>query len=757
MLVVSVAAVGILSAQAPGNAGDATTATPSIVPTAHLPIPSSAADAWIVPDETSTVPMAWRQLGQAARAIADGAPAEALRAIDVAGLAGTPLAPYALYYKGLALAALDRTDEAVRVLDDARSASKATALAQDVAFRRAAIAEARGDAPAALRAYQQAFEVATRDRDILLAAIVRVAKAADDRDAAFSAARRLFYEYPASALVADVRTVVDESRAQLEPARVIEFFKLDLARGEQLFGMRKYDEAREQFLALQSIASGDTRELVELRIAECDYFEKRYRSAADRLTPYLEGASRAAEARFFYLSSLRGLGRHDEYVRQARQLVADFPDSTWSEDTLNNLATHFILVDDDAAALDVFGEIVERFPRGRHAERASWKLGWAAYREKRDDETIAVFERAALASPRSDYRPAWVYWAGRAHERRGERALAMQRYEVVAYDYLNSYYGRLAARRLTAAGRVPGRLTAPLVAPATLTTIPVEVPPATQARIRALLAANLVDDAVAEIQHAQRTAGASPVLDATHAWALNRRGDLRRAITIMKRAYPQYLTADGERVADEIQRVIFPVEYWPLIRKYATQRDLDPYMVAALISQESTFQPDARSAAKAVGLMQVLPSTGRRLARAERIPRFSPAKLTDPEVNVRLGTRYFAGLVDRFGGAHFALASYNAGESRVVRWQNDKPGVEREEFIDDIPFPETQNYVKKILGTVDDYRRLYADAQAARDAARSSDSAVKASSATKGQVKTAPAKKAPPKKAPRKKVPPGRG
>ena len=642
-------------------------------------------------------------------------------------------------------------------MDDARSAAKGMALAQDVAAARGAIAEARGDASGALRAYQQALDVATRDRDTLLASIVRVASAAGDRDAAFSAARHLFYEHPASERVADVRAVVDESRLLLEPARVIELFKLDLARGEQLFAMRKYDEAREQFTALLSLASGDSRELADLRIAECDYFAKRYQSAADRLTPYLEQASRQAEARFFYLSSLRGLGRHDEYVRRARALVADFPDSTWSEDALNNLATHFILVDEDAMALDVFRDIVERYPSGRHAERASWKLGWAAYRDKRDEETIAVFERAALAAPRSDYRPAWVYWAGRAHERLGQRTLALQRYEVVAYDYLNSYYGRLAARRLTAAGRVAGRLTAPLVAPATLTTIPVEVPPATQARIRALLAADLADDAVAEIQHAQRTVGTSPALDATHAWALNRRGELRRAITIMKRAYPQYLTADGERVADEIQRVIFPVEYWPLIRKYSTQRDLDPFMVAALISQESTFQADAKSAANAWGLMQVLPSTGRRLARAERIPRFSTAKLTDPEINVRLGTRYFAGLVSRFGGAHFALASYNAGESRVVRWQGDKPGVEREEFIDDIPFPETQNYVKKILGTVDDYKRLYANAPAVNGAARTSGSAVKTSSATKGQSTKAPAKKAPARKAPRKKVPPGRG
>jgi soluble lytic murein transglycosylase len=128
--------------------------------------------------------------------------------------------------------------------------------------------------------------------------------------------------------------------------------------------------------------------------------------------------------------------------------------------------------------------------------------------------------------------------------------------------------------------------------------------------------------------------------------------------------------------------------------------------MAALISQESTFTPDVRSSATAVGLMQLIPATGRRYAAKLGI-RFSSAVLTNPETNIRLGMRYFRDLMDRFGGAHFALASYNAGEHRVARWITERPGFTQDEFIDDIPFQETQNYVKRILGTADDYRRLY--------------------------------------------------
>ena len=81
--------------------------------------------------------------------------------------------------------------------------------------------------------------------------------------------------------------------------------------------------------------------------------------------------------------------------------------------------------------------------------------------------------------------------------------------------------------------------------------------------------------------------------------------------------------------------------------------------------------------------------------------------MTEPTVNVRIGMEYFADLVGRFGAPHFALASYNAGESKVAKWQREKPGLPQDEFIDDIPYPETQNYVKRILGTAEDYRRVY--------------------------------------------------
>jgi soluble lytic murein transglycosylase len=149
--------------------------------------------------------------------------------------------------------------------------------------------------------------------------------------------------------------------------------------------------------------------------------------------------------------------------------------------------------------------------------------------------------------------------------------------------------------------------------------------------------------------------------------------------------------------------------------------------------------------------MQLLPSTGRQYAKMLHLPRFSISMLTTAEPNIKMGTAYFADLVKQFGGAHFALATYNAGPGRVSKWIASKPGLERDEFIDDIPFPETQNYVKRILGTADDYRRLYPPDAPAADtdalpavADAASSSTAKAAAATPAKKKAAtPAKKKP--------------
>ena len=134
---------------------------------------------------------------------------------------------------------------------------------------------------------------------------------------------------------------------------------------------------------------------------------------------------------------------------------------------------------------------------------------------------------------------------------------------------------------------------------------------------------------------------------------------------------------------------------------------LDPALVAAVIWQESTFDPEAVSGAGARGLMQIMPPTGRELARKLGI-KYHIDVLHDPDRGIELGTRYLKRMIDGFGGrVDKALAAYNAGPNRVSSWTRARPGQGAEEFIEGIPFQETRNYVMTILANREHYRRIY--------------------------------------------------
>jgi soluble lytic murein transglycosylase len=148
----------------------------------------------------------------------------------------------------------------------------------------------------------------------------------------------------------------------------------------------------------------------------------------------------------------------------------------------------------------------------------------------------------------------------------------------------------------------------------------------------------------------------------------------------------------------------YPLKYDDWIRKYSRTNGVDPYTVMGLIHQESYFNAKAKSAVGATGLMQLMPATGRELAGRFHI---SP-HLDNPETNIRLGTAHFKMLVNLFNGSNdLAIASYNAGQGRVLQWRRAAPGKPMDEFIEAIPFRETRTYVKHVVMLASTYKRMY--------------------------------------------------
>ncbi len=677
----------------PGRTG--TVVPVKLSPTAHPPVPAELSSMWLVPAQGAKLSPALSNFVRGVKLIEEDDDAAAgLPLVGNTRLAATAVADYAKYYTGLALMKLKRYAEADGVLGDLALSQIDGHLPEDAAFLQAQVREAQKDDKGAVVIYES---LVTRKLARPQLAWLRLGLAAEraGRPArSVEALQRAYYDYPATAEADQAGAELDRQDVDVDAVLAPK----ELARAERLFQARRWAGAKASYASVRPFLNGVDRDRVAMRMAAADIALGRHRDGRDALRPLLEGPL-AEEANFHVVTATRGLGLKADHRRLARAYIEQFPTSPFAEETLNNLASAHIVDDEDAEADAIFREMLVRYPAGRFADRAAWKAGWTAYREGRFTEALQYFDKGSAQFPRSDYRPSWLYWSGRAAQQAGDVETGTARLRLAATDYHNSYYGRLAVARLKDAR---GSAIAPTLQK---TKAAVDIP--TASRIATLLSVGLNRQAMDELQYAQRIWGDSPQLQATIALTHRRLGNVRAGINAMKRAYPQYLAAGGETLPTPILQVIFPVDYWALLQKYSKQRGLDPFLVAALVAQESNFDAGIRSHANAYGLMQILPSTGRQYARKLGVRPFSTRRLTEAEVNVRLGTDIFADSIKKFGGVHFALAAYNAGDGRVVRWQREKPGLPQDEFIDDIPFPETQNYVKRILGTAEDYRYLY--------------------------------------------------
>ena len=681
----------------PGRAGTGTPA--KLSPTAHPPVPNDLSAMWLVPAQSAKLGPAMTNFVRGVRLLEeDDKPAAALPLVSDGALSTTPVADYARYYTGLTLVKLDRYAEAASVFADLSARQIDGHLPEDASFQLAAIRETQKDYKGAVAVYESLVLKKLAQPQLAWLHLGLAAELAGQPMRSIEALQRAYYDFPTTAEADQAGQALDKQDVDLEAP----FAAKELTRAETLFQARRWTGARQSYDRVKSFVAGDERDRILIRIAATEIALGRHREGRDALRPYMSGPF-AEEANFHFVAATRGLKLRDEHIALSHAFVEKYPNSAFAEEVLNNLASAYIIDDQDDEADKVFREILNRYPAGRFTERAAWKAGWWAYRQGQFTDALQYFDRGAAQFPRSDYRPSWLYWSARAAQQAGDIETGIARLRLTATDYHNSYYGRLAVKRLE--GERGGAAIAPTLQrqPLTSTAIP------TAGRIAALLSVGLNREAMSELQYAQRVWGDSAQLQATIALTHKRLGNVRAGINAMKRAYPQYLAAGGETLPSEILKVIFPVDYWPLLQKYSKERNLDPYVVAALVAQESNFDPVVRSHANAYGLMQVLPSTGRGYARRLGVKPFSAKRLTEAEINVRIGTQIFADTIRKFGGVHFALAAYNAGDSRVVQWQREKPGLPQDEFIDDIPFPETQNYVKRILGTAEDYRYLYSD------------------------------------------------
>jgi len=491
-----------------------------------------------------------------------------------------------------------------------------------------------------------------------------------------------------------------------------------MSRAAAFYDARKWREARSESERLLPKVGGRDRELVQLRIARC----RVQRGAGPKTLASLKLTDPELDAeRLYALSQEERSRKHEDKMLAAiEQAVERAPRSRWAEEALFAAGNYFWILLDRARAASYYERLVARFPAGRNVISAHWRLTWVAYLDQRA-EAGSLFEEHLRRFPGSLYTENALYWLGRVAERTGNLAYARSCYLKSVERFPQTYFGAQSATRLQAIGTEPtepAELLALLSAPSPLPSLDAPIPPAAADRwARALALRSIAFDASAELElRTAYSATGSPRLLWEAARSALDAGRYGPAMLAVRQVFPQLEARKFEDVPVEVWRIVYPLPYESSLRAHADRHEVDPMLVAGLIRQESIFQADAVSRAGAIGLMQVLPKTGKKLARREKI-KYNRKKLYEPEYNLRLGTLYLADLVRTLGSYESALAAYNAGEDRVALWKGERNYEEAAQFVESIPFTETREYVQIVLRNADVYRRIY-DGQPARASGR---------------------------------------
>ena len=462
---------------------------------------------------------------------------------------------------------------------------------------------------------------------------------------------------------------------------------------------------------------------------------------AEVLYKKLLGSNPEAALRLRMLTKLSDLylsiRKRNEAIPLLEQIARDYPENPEAPKALYQIGQVLWNRHDNAQALDYFKQIMERYPTSSYVERsqyaagdiyesfgrkqeaialysgvaknfpnsptrydAIWRLAWLYYRSGEWEQAYATFKSLGAQATDGALRTAGLYWQGRSAEKLGDLETAIRIYRQIVDGSEESYYQALALRALVRVGiaveepKISGAPAAAETDPPLSAGISYHL-----SRARELSAISLYRLAVAELNEVDR---------------LSKKDSQLRPLLMHEyfknQAYGRSLSIANQIPSSSNDRNLyrFPLAYWDMIQQKAQERDLDPYLILALIRQESLFDSRARSPATALGLMQLLPSTAARVAKQIGATPPSNEELFQPDINLALGTQYLKDLLQRYSNNWFkAIAAYNAGEAAVDRWEKEIMTDDAEEFVERIPYLETRGYVKLVMRNHRIYKSLY--------------------------------------------------
>ena len=670
----------------------------------------STIEAYIKKNEgTEAAALAWFALANAR--LQDKNYPAALLALENAQVKSGLLDDYIYYLRSQIYAELAMPERVLETLTDFRSRYPDSLWKSEAALAQAKALMSSGRERDAVNVLLENRSPGRADIELALG---RAYLKAGERSQGVAILRRIFFRSPLSpeADLAASELKAFETRDKLPPVS----FSEKRARADLLFQGARWDRAINEFSELlTSVPPGQKPEL-ELHLAVA-LLKKGQRGQARTLLERIRpgGPEQGGERLYRLLEVARADNDDEEFQSLLNKLRGTYPRSQWLDRGLLTAANMYVLKRDYDWAITHFVELSVRFPASPRAPYALWRASWLNLRQGRVSDAKSGFEQHLKLYPASHEVPAVLYWRGRMAEDEHKLDAARAWYSRLSAQFVNHYYAqqgrdrlrtiepggalrRIATTQRMAASRDDAERWQPT--DSILESVRVR-------KSKLLEASGLAGFAVRELS-AQGQKERSSWIDMEIARLYQESGQYHRALWTLRSAVPSYLSLDFASLPDVVRAGLFPRPYWQDVRAASGENGIDPVLTVALIRQESEFNPAAVSSAKAIGLMQLLPSTAATIAPIAGLSRFSSDLLLEPSTNIRLGARHFGDLLKQFDGTpEYALAAYNAGASRVKDWLDNGKFRDVPEFVEAIPFSETREYVKAIARNVRIYQSLY--------------------------------------------------
>lgn len=493
--------------------------------------------------------------------------------------------------------------------------------------------------------------------------------------------------------------VAPVSEAAADAARVLAQAP-DLTSYERLLvgrGLMRNGEVRKGAAQLITFA-GETddaplRDDVRYEVSRALFSIGEYENAGRELQKIARNHARAADARFLLARALYRQRKHGEGLEAFRSVVADYRSSDAATRALFFMGD---LAHDDGRLTDAvryYEQTAERHELGGdEPAEALMRIGTIHYAQKRYADADRVFETYRSRYKQGAAFEQATFWSAQTQIQLGNTERGRERLRELDSSHSLTYYDIRAAEQLgqnVIAGMPAGPASNPEAARL--------VDPALD-RWQLLRDIGWMEAATFELNRLKKKVGDNTAALYAIGDGLNERGHSSAAIGLGRE-----LLQDGASWNRRILKIMYPLPYRDIIERESRARGLDPAFVTALMRQESRFIATARSPVGAVGLMQVMPATGRQLGGRG-------VDLTDPATNIRLGTKFLADLKAMYGSRTDAvLAAYNAGPSRMARWKSFPEFAMPDLFVERIPFDETREYVKVIRVNTAIYHALYSE------------------------------------------------